>query len=67
MLGLGAGEMFVILLIALVIFGGSKLPELGRGLGEGIRSFRDALRDDKPADPAPPPAATPKPDELPPR
>ncbi len=47
MLGLGTGEMLVIVVIALVMFGGSRLPDLGRGLGEGIRSFRDALKDDK--------------------
>ena len=47
MFGLGAGEMLVIAVIALVMFGGSRLPELGRGRGEGIRSFRDALKDNE--------------------
>jgi len=44
MFGLGIGELLVILVIVLVIFGGSKLPELGDGLGRGIRSFRKAIK-----------------------
>ncbi|WP_084473917.1 Sec-independent protein translocase subunit TatA/TatB, partial [Deinococcus pimensis] len=40
MFGLGAPEILVILLIALVIFGPKKLPELGKSLGQGIREFR---------------------------
>jgi sec-independent protein translocase protein TatA len=42
--GLGMGELLVILFIVLVIFGASKLPQLGRGLGEGISNFKDGLR-----------------------
>ena len=37
---LGAGEIVVVLLVALLIFGPKKLPELGRTLGKGIREFR---------------------------
>ncbi len=37
-------HMFFILAIVLVIFGPKKLPDLGRGLGKGIREFKDALR-----------------------
>jgi sec-independent protein translocase protein TatA len=37
-------HLFFILLIVLVIFGPGKLPELGKGLGKGIREFKDALR-----------------------
>ena len=37
-------HLFFILLIVLVIFGPGKLPDLGRGLGKGIREFKDALR-----------------------
>ena len=36
-------HLLVILIIALLVFGPKKLPELGKGLGEGIRSFREAM------------------------
>lgn len=41
---IGVPELLLILLIVIVIFGASKLPQLGRGLGEGIKNFRNALR-----------------------
>lgn len=37
-------HLFFILLIVLIIFGPGKLPELGKGLGKGIREFKDAMR-----------------------
>ena len=40
MFGLGAQELIVILLIGLVLFGGAKIPELGRSLGQAIREFK---------------------------
>ena len=40
MFGLGAQGLMLILLIALVLFGGSKIPELGRSLGQAIREFK---------------------------
>ena len=46
----GLPELLVILVIVIVIFGASKLPQLGKGLGEGISNFRDGLskgKDDK--------------------
>lgn len=43
-MGIGTTELLVILVIVMILFGGSKLPQLGKGLGEGVRSFRDALR-----------------------
>jgi sec-independent protein translocase protein TatA len=42
---LGMPELIVILVIIIVIFGASRLPELGRGLGKGIRNFKDATKD----------------------
>jgi sec-independent protein translocase protein TatA len=44
---IGGQELFLILLIVLVFFGAKKLPELARGLGQGIREFRKAARDVK--------------------
>ena len=40
MFGMGIGELLVILVIVLIIFGAGRLPEIGEGLGRGIRSFR---------------------------
>lgn len=40
----GPMELVLILLIVVVIFGASKLPQLGRGLGEGIQNFREGLK-----------------------
>ena len=42
---IGIPELLVILLIVILIFGASKLPELGRGLGKGIKNFKDATRE----------------------
>lgn len=42
MFGLGMQELIIILIIALLVFGANKLPEIGRGLGRGIREFRKA-------------------------
>jgi sec-independent protein translocase protein TatA len=44
-------HLLVILILCLIIFGPKKLPELGKGLGEGIRGFRDGMKDQaKPAE-----------------
>jgi sec-independent protein translocase protein TatA len=43
MFGLRAPELIVIFLIVLVLFGANKLPQLGKGLGEGIRSFKKSF------------------------
>ena len=48
----GTGELLVILLIVLVIFGGARIPELMRSLGKGMREFKKAASEDadKPSD-----------------
>lgn len=58
-LGLGGQELLVILLIFLLLFGGSKIPELMKGLGKGVRNFKDGMNEvrkdldvDAPADDA---------------
>ncbi|WP_337040487.1 Sec-independent protein translocase subunit TatA/TatB [Emticicia sp. 17c] len=45
MFGLGTTEMVLILVVVLFFFGAKKLPELARGLGRGIREFKDASRE----------------------
>ncbi|MFI5220910.1 MAG: twin-arginine translocase TatA/TatE family subunit [Bacteroidia bacterium] len=42
MFGLGGSEMILIILVILLLFGGRKIPELMRGLGQGIREFNEA-------------------------
>ncbi len=41
---LGLPELLLLLAIVVLIFGANKLPQLGRGLGEGIRNFRDSIK-----------------------
>ena len=45
---LGILEMLVILFIIVLIFGANRLPEIGRGIGRGIRNFKDSMRDENP-------------------
>jgi sec-independent protein translocase protein TatA len=42
---LGLPELIIILIIIILIFGANRLPEIGRGIGKGIRNFKDATRD----------------------
>lgn len=60
--GLGTTEILLIALVVLLLFGGKKIPELMKGLGKGVKSFKDGVKgvedelktgaddDDKPAD-----------------
>lgn len=43
--GLGMQEILVIALIVLLLFGGKKIPELMKGLGKGVKSFKDGMRE----------------------
>jgi len=45
--GLSMGELFIVILVALLLFGSKRIPELARGLGKGIREFRKAAEDIK--------------------
>jgi sec-independent protein translocase protein TatA len=48
-------HLLIIAIVLLVLFGGKKLPELGKGLGEGLKGFREDLKGTtEPAPPAPP-------------
>ena len=40
--GLGGGDIFLLVVVILILFGGKRIPELARGLGKGIREFKDA-------------------------
>lgn len=42
---IGMPELLVILVLAVLLFGSSKIPELAKGLGEGIRNFKDSMKD----------------------
>jgi len=47
---IGFPELILILIILLLIFGGKKIPELARGLGSGIRNFKDAMHEGESGD-----------------
>jgi sec-independent protein translocase protein TatA len=47
---IGPMELLVILLVALLLFGGKKIPELAKGLGQGIKNFKESLKEELPPD-----------------
>ncbi|MCX4333817.1 MAG: twin-arginine translocase TatA/TatE family subunit [Bacteroidales bacterium] len=42
---IGAGEIIIIALVVLLLFGGKKIPELMKGLGKGVKSFKDGMNE----------------------
>lgn len=46
---IGLPELLIILVVAVLLFGGKKIPEVAKGLGEGIRNFKNSLKGDEPA------------------
>jgi sec-independent protein translocase protein TatA len=49
--GIGFKEILVILLILVILFGANRIPELARGMGRGVREFKDAMKDGEKHDP----------------
>jgi sec-independent protein translocase protein TatA len=45
---IGLPELLIILVVAVLLFGGKKIPEVAKGLGEGIRNFKNSLKGDEP-------------------
>jgi len=46
--GFGIGELLIVFLIVLLLFGARKIPQIARGLGEGIREFKTSVKEDDP-------------------
>jgi sec-independent protein translocase protein TatA len=44
----GGFELFAIVAVVVLLFGGKKIPELAKGLGQGIKNFKTAIKDDEP-------------------
>ena len=55
MLDFSPVQILIVLVIALLVFGPKRLPEMGKSIGRGIREFKGAILDDEPSRPAPPP------------
>ena len=60
MFGLGVGEILLIAVVLLLLFGASKLPQLGQGLGESVKNFRKAFKEVKGDDDSGKPPEPPK-------
>jgi sec-independent protein translocase protein TatA len=50
MFGIGLQELIIILVIVVLLFGATRLPQIGAGIGEGIRNFKKSMRDEKEED-----------------
>jgi sec-independent protein translocase protein TatA len=50
MFGLGTSELIIILILVLIIFGAGKLPQVGKSLGQGLRNFKDGMKDGEKAE-----------------
>lgn len=50
MFGLRLPEIIIIALVVLLLFGGKKIPEMMKGLGRGVKSFKDGLKEDAPSE-----------------
>lgn len=46
-MGLGTGEIFIIVFVIVLLFGAKKIPELMQGIGKGVRSFKDGMNEVK--------------------
>jgi sec-independent protein translocase protein TatA len=57
---LGLPELLIILLIVIIIFGANKLPQLGKGFGQGLRNFKESIKGEDAPPPPPPKDAGPK-------
>jgi sec-independent protein translocase protein TatA len=44
---LGGGELMIILAVAVLLFGGKKIPEVAKGIGEGIKNFKSAMKEEE--------------------
>ena len=42
---IGAGDIIIVALVVLLLFGGKKIPELMKGIGKGVKSFKDGLKE----------------------
>ena len=49
---IGPMELLVILAVCVLLFGGKKIPDLAKGLGEGIRHFKESVKGEEPKDPS---------------
>ena len=50
--GIGLQELLIVLVLVLLLYGGKKVPEMMRGLGQGVKAFKEGMSTDDPAKPA---------------